>query len=94
MDDGGNMSGGLVAIGLTFTGITIATVANLVQEQAGWGRRLCTKRAQRIPTTSPPTSKKTGACAVRRVKVGAGCIGEGQAGARKRTQGLRTAKRR
>ena len=31
------MSGGLVAIGLTFTGITIATIANLVQEQCALG---------------------------------------------------------
>jgi hypothetical protein len=31
------MSGGLVAIGLTFTGITIATVANLMQEQCALG---------------------------------------------------------
>ena len=35
-DDGGSelvMSGGLVAIGLTFTGISIAAIANAVQEQ-------------------------------------------------------------
>merc|ERR1712167_254306 len=31
------MSGGLVAIGLTFTGITIATIANLMQEQCALG---------------------------------------------------------
>ena len=40
-DDGGSselvMSGGLVAIGLTFTGITIATIANLMQEQCALG---------------------------------------------------------
>ena len=41
-DDGGGfselvMSGGLVAIGLTFTGITIATIANLLQEQCALG---------------------------------------------------------
>ena len=33
----GCMSGGLVAIGLTFTGITIATIANLMQEQCALG---------------------------------------------------------
>ena len=31
------MSGGLVAIGLTFTGITIAAMANAVQEQCALG---------------------------------------------------------
>ena len=39
-DDGGTelvMSGGLVAIGLTFTGITVATIANLMQEQCALG---------------------------------------------------------
>merc|ERR1719174_1183534 len=39
-DDGGSelvMSGGLVAIGLTFTGITIAAIANAVQEQCALG---------------------------------------------------------
>jgi len=38
--DGGSelvMSGGLVAIGLTFTGITIAAIANAVQEQCALG---------------------------------------------------------
>ena len=39
-DDGGSelvMSGGLVAIGLTFTGISIAAIANAVQEQCALG---------------------------------------------------------
>ena len=41
-DDGGGgselvMSGGLVAIGLTFTGISIAAIANAVQEQCALG---------------------------------------------------------
>ena len=39
-DDGGTelvMSGGLVAIGLTFTGISIAAIANAVQEQCALG---------------------------------------------------------
>ena len=31
------ISGGLVAIGLTFTGISIATIANLMQEQCALG---------------------------------------------------------
>ena len=39
-DDGGTelvMSGGLVAIGLTFTGISIAAIANALQEQCALG---------------------------------------------------------
>ena len=39
-DDGGSelvMSGGLVAIGLTFTGISIAAIANAFQEQCALG---------------------------------------------------------
>ena len=31
------MSTGLAAIGLTFTGITVATIANLIQEQCALG---------------------------------------------------------
>merc|ERR1711898_82922 len=41
-DDGGSelvMSGGLVAIGLTFTGISIAAIVNAVQEQCALGTK-------------------------------------------------------
>ena len=58
-DDGGSelvMSGGLVAIGLTFTGISIAAIANAVQEQCALGPTIVYEAGTTHPYCPRPAS--------------------------------------
>ena len=51
---------GLAAIGITFTGITIATLVNLAQEQCALGPTIIFEAGtRRIPTTSPRTCARS-----------------------------------
>ena len=92
-DDGATelvMSGGLVAIGITFTGITIAAIANAVQEQCAPAPRTSTRPARRtspyhqIYAPSGPRPFRRTRCqrrlAARLLRL-RGRVGEGQAAA-------------
>merc|ERR1711871_1356245 len=83
----GGMSGGLVAIGLTFTGITIATVANLMQEQCALGPTIVYEAGTTHPYYITPNLQEDRArrlAAQGLPQVLRGCIGEGQTGAQAR----------
>ena len=98
-DDGATelvMSTGLAAIGITFTGITIAAIANAFQEQCALGPTIVYEAGTTHPYYISPnlctigtktfSSKKTVRAPAAQVpaRVLRGCIGEGQTGAQAR----------